>query len=86
MTENDIKPLRLVEDGKMLWTTAAYDDEKRAAELAARDRAVETEFEPRYNLERGNELNEETAKRSPEFKKQMEERRAAAKVVQRSGA
>jgi hypothetical protein len=67
----------------MLWTDAPYDDEARAAELRARDRAVETEFEPRYNLERGNELNEETAKRSPEFKKQMEERREAAAKVKR---
>lgn len=62
----------------MIWIEPHYDEEPRAAELAARDRAVEIEFEPPYNLERGNELNEETAKRSPEFKRKMEERRAAA--------
>jgi hypothetical protein len=67
----------------MLWTTAAYDDESRAAELAARDRAVELLIEPRYDLERGRMLNEESAKRDPEFKKQMEERRAAAARVKR---
>jgi len=67
----------------MLWTDAPYDDEARAAELRARDRAVETEFEPRYNLERGRMLNEEAAKRDPAFKKAMEDRRAAAARVKR---
>jgi hypothetical protein len=40
-------------------------------------------IEPPYNLERGNALNERAGEHDPAFKKQMEERRAAAKAIQR---
>jgi hypothetical protein len=67
---------RLVED-EMIWLEAPYDDEACAAELTARDRAVETEFEPVYDLARGAELNRLAGEHDPAFKKAMEERRGS---------
>jgi hypothetical protein len=41
---------------------------------------AENEFEPKYNLERGAELNRLAAEHDPAFKESMEEGRAAAKA------